>query len=419
MRKDINLTIGLVLIAAVLLSACGKADNAGAGAPPAPQVSVAEVIHRELNEWDEFTGRLEAPKTVEIRPRVSGYIEKIGFTEGALVKKGDLLFQIDPRPFEAEVKRLAAELKRTQSRLELTRSEHARGERLKAKNAISTEESDARATAAAEAEAAVAATAAALDAAKLNLEFTRITSPISGRVSNALITEGNLVAVGTSLLTTVVSTDTVYAYFDADESVYLKYTQMAKNGERPSSRVHKNPIYLGLANEFGYPHLGYVDFVDNQVNPTTGTIRGRAVFDNSTGDFTPGLFARLKLVASGSFDGILINDRAVGTDLGKKFVLVVDKDNKTAYRAVVLGPKAEGLRIVKQGLAVGDRIVVNGLQRVRPGMVVAPKMVAMAEPSQLDKLYAQRKAVEDAARANDKPVAQAESSAQGNADTRG
>lgn len=394
MRKDLNLAIGVVLVLAltVALSACGQAAPPGA-APMVPQVSVAEVLAQPLNEWDEFTGRLEAPQTVEVRPRVSGYVEQVAFTEGALVAKGALLFQIDARPFEAEVRRLAAELKRAQARLRLATSEHERGARLKLRNAISTEASEARASAADEAAAAVAATEAALAAAQLNLEFTRITAPIAGRVSNAPITVGNLVSAGSSLLTTLVSTDRVYAYFDADESVYLKYSKLAQDGTRPSSREHQNPIYLGLANETGHPHLGHVDFVDNRVDPTTGTIRGRAVFSNAQGQFTPGLFARLKLVASGTYEGILVSDRAIGTDLGKKYVLVLGPDNKTQYRAVTLGPKLDGLRIVRSGLSRGERIVVNGLQRVRPGMAVTPKSVAMAEPAELDKLYAQHQAV--------------------------
>ncbi|MBI2380522.1 MAG: efflux RND transporter periplasmic adaptor subunit [Gammaproteobacteria bacterium] len=396
MHKHLSAVFALSLAAAALLSACGQGTPGAAQAPAAPQVSVAEVISQPLNEWDEFTGRLEAPQTVEVRPRVSGYVERVAFTEGALVAKGELLFQIDARPFEAEVKRLEGELRRAQARAALTRSERERGARLKAKHAISAEDFDARASAAAEADAGVAATAAALEAAKLNLGFTRITAPIDGRVSNARITEGNLVTAGSSLLTTVVSTDKVYAYFDADESVYLKYAQLAREGRRPSSREHKNPIYLGLANEPGHPHLGHVDFVDNRVNPATGTIRGRAVFDNADGAFTPGLFARLKLVASETYEGVLINERAVATDLSNKFVLVLDKDGKAQYRPVTLGPKLDGLRIVKAGLKAGERIVVNGLQRVRPGMGVTPKPVSMAEPAQLDRLQAQRQAVEDA-----------------------
>jgi len=228
-----------------------------------------------------------------------------------------------------------------------------------------------------------------LDLAKLNLSFTRVTSPISGRVSRAEITAGNLVTADVTALTSVVSTDKVYAYFDADERVYLKYTELARQGRRGAT----TPVYLGLSNETGNPHLGQMNFVDNQVNPATGTIRGRAVFDNSKGEYTPGLYARLKLVGSGTYSAVLISDEAVGTDLGKKFVLVMDGD-KPAYRAVELGPKIEGLRIVRSGLTKDDTIIVKGLQRVRPGSPVAPETIPMASKETLAALAQQRQALE-------------------------
>ncbi len=318
-----HLRFPLAMLAILVMSACGKTPETAA-TQPAAKVSVAKVIEQPVNEWDEFTGRLEAPETVEIRPRVSGQIDEVAFTEGALVKKGDLLFQIDPRPFQAEVRRLEALV--AQSRANATRSENeaGRGERLRASNAISAELADSRTSAAQEARAAVGALQAQLDLAKLNLSFTRVTAPISGRVSRAEITAGNLVTADTTPLTSVVSTDRVYAYFDADERVFLKYTQLARNGQRGAT----TPVYMGLSNEDGNPHLGQMNFVDNQVNPKTGTIRGRAVFDNRDGTYTPGLYARLKLVGSGTYNAMLINDEAVGTDLGKKFVLVMDADNK-------------------------------------------------------------------------------------------
>ncbi|HBO5703494.1 TPA: efflux RND transporter periplasmic adaptor subunit [Pseudomonas aeruginosa] len=314
----------LALAAVLVLSACGKAPETTQGMA-APKVSVAEVIEQPLNEWDEFTGRLEAPESVELRPRVSGYIDRVAFHEGALVKKGDLLFQIDPRPFEAEVKRLEAQLQQARAAQARSVNEAQRGERLRASNAISAELADARTTAAQEAKAAVAATQAQLDAARLNLSFTRITAP----------------------------------------------------------------------SEDGNPHLGRLDFLDNQVNPRTGTIRGRAVFDNAKGEFTPGLYVRLKLVGSKTYAATLIKDEAVGTDLGKKFVLVLDGDNKTVYRTVEMGPKLEGLRIVRSGLSKGDRIVVNGLQRVRPGMQVDPQKVEMASADTLATLARLRQSVGD------------------------
>ncbi len=385
------LRLPLAALAVVVLSACGRAPEATTAAP-VPSVSVAKVIQQPINEWDELTGRLEAPESVEIRPRVSGYIDRVAFTEGSLVKKGDLLFQIDPRPFEAEVKRLEAQLQQARANQTRTASEAQRGERLRSSNAISAELADARASAAQEAKAAVAAIQAQLEAARLNLSFTQVTAPIDGRVGRAEVTAGNLVNTGESLLTTLVSTDKVYAYFEADERVFLKYNELARQG----ARSEESPVYLGLSNEDGHPYLGHMDFMDNQVDPRTGTIRGRAVFDNRDGRFTPGLYARLKLVGSGTYDAVLIKDVAVGTDLGKKFVLVLDAEGKVNYRAIDLGPKLHGLRIVRNGLGEGDRIVVNGLQRVRPGMAVEAKDVPMADEETIAALREERRAVEAA-----------------------
>ncbi|WP_296218698.1 multidrug efflux RND transporter periplasmic adaptor subunit MexE [Pseudomonas sp. UBA2684] len=381
----------LALAALLLLSACGKAPEA-TQQMPAAKVSVAEVIEQPINEWDEFTGRLEAPESVEIRPRVSGFIDQVSFVEGSLVNKGDLLFQIDPRPFQAEVKRLEAQLQQARAGQARAQSEANRGERLRQSNAISAELADARASAAAEAKAAVAGIQAELDNARLNLSFTRVSAPIDGRVSRAEITEGNLVNAGQSLLTTLVSTDKVYAYFDADERVFLKYVELARQAGGQTRDA--SPVYLGLSSEDGHPHLGQLDFLDNQVNPQTGTIRGRAVFDNRDGRFTPGLYARLKLVGSGQYAAALIKDEAVGTDLGKKYVLVLDKDNAVQYRAIELGPKLEGLRIVRSGLAKGERIVVNGLQRAFPGSTVDPQSVPMADEKTQALLAEQRQAIE-------------------------
>ncbi|GAD61782.1 multidrug efflux RND transporter periplasmic adaptor subunit MexE [Aquipseudomonas alcaligenes] len=393
MEQSFNLSwrLPLAITTALVLSACGKGEEASQQMPAA-KVSVAEVIEQPINEWDEFTGRLEAPESVEVRPRVSGYIDKVAFDEGSLVKKGDLLFQIDPRPFQAEVKRLQAQLQQARASQTRAANEARRGERLRQSNAISAELADARASAATEAQAAVAATQAELDNALLNLSFTRITSPIDGRVSRAEITEGNLVGAGQSLLTTVVSTDKVYAYFDADERVFLKYIELAR--QAGSDARGASPVYLGLSSEAGHPHEGQLDFLDNQVNPRTGTIRGRAVFDNRDGRFTPGLYARLKLVGSGTYPAALIKDEAVGTDLGKKFVLVLDKDNAVQYRAIELGPKLEGLRIVRQGLSKGEKIVVNGLQRAMPGATVDPQAVPMADEATLAQLARLRQAVD-------------------------
>jgi multidrug efflux system membrane fusion protein len=389
----------IAAMALAVLAACGRAPETAA-APQAPKVSVAQVLDQPVNEWDEFTGRLEAPETVQIRPRVSGQVDQVAFTEGALVKKGDLLFQIDPRPFQAQVNRLEAQLQQARANAANSQNEASRGERLRSANAISAELADGRNSTAQAARAGVAAIQAQLDLARLNLSFTRVLAPISGRVGRAEITAGNLVSADSSLLTRVLSTDKVYAYFDADERAFLKYSQLARDGHVAAAA----PVYMGLSNEEGTTHLGQLNFLDNQVNPQTGTIQGRAVFDNRNGEYTPGLYARLKLVASGVYEAVLIKDEAVGTDLGKKFVLVMDQDNKATYRSVELGPKLEGLRIVRSGLAKGDRIVVNGLQRVRPGATVDPQTVPMASNETLAALARQRQALE----ANNPPAAAAQ-----------
>jgi RND family efflux transporter MFP subunit len=370
---------GALLAALVGLSGCRSEATPDAQAP-APQVSVASALERDVTEWDEFTGRLEAVESVEVRPRVTGYIESVNFTEGSTVSKGDLLFVIDPRPYRADLSRAEAELARAVARAELTASEAARSEKLLDIKAVSREEYDARVNASREAQANVAAARAAVDAAKLNLEFTRITAPIDGRVGKAIVTAGNLVTGGSNaatLLTTVVSLDPMYVTFEGDEQIYLKYNELSRRGERPSSRDAANPVLMGLANEDGYPHRGKMVFVDNQVDPRTGTIRARAAFENKDGFLTPGLFARVKLLGHNSYHAVLVDDRAIGTDQSQKFVYVVDAQNKVAYRPVKVGRLTDGLRIVQQGLQPGETVIVNGLQRVRPGVVVAPERVAM------------------------------------------
>ena len=375
---------GFVMLA--LLSACGKSDGqpAAGSMPPPPPVSVAQVIEKEVKEYDEFSGRLEAVERVEIRPRVSGYIQSIHFVDGKEVKKGDLLFVIDPRPYQADLQKAEAELSASKSRAELSRSQMNRTAKLLEDKFISKEAYDERVSSMGEASANSRAAQAAVNAARLNLEFTQVRAPISGRVSRTEVTVGNLISGGqagqASLLTTIVSLDPIYAYFDGDEQIYLKYGAMARSGERASSRDAANPIFMGLANETGFPHEGRMDFVDNKLDPATGTIRARAVFDNKERLFTPGLFARLKVIGSGSYKAVLINDRAVGTDQNQKFVLVLGKENKVDYRPIKLGPMVDGMRVVKDGLKSGEKIVVIGLQRVRPGMPVTPETVSMENP---------------------------------------
>lgn len=369
-------------LTAAVLSGCG---NGGAEAPPPgpPPVSVAPALERQVAEWDEFSGRIEAVESVQLSPRVGGYLQSIHFKYGSMVKKGDLLFQIDPRPFQAEVARAEAALASAKARADLARTELVRAERLLKDSMVARREYDTRASGQRDAEAAVRAAQAALRTARLNLEYTSIRAPISGRIGRAETTVGNLVqgeGPSPTVLTTIVSIDPIYAAFEGDEQVYLKYVAMARGGERPSSRTTPNPVLMGLANEQGFPHTGRMEFVDNRLDPQTGTIRVRAVFDNKDGRLTPGLFARIKLVGSGSYQAVLINDRAVGTDQSKKFVLVLDSENKASYRPVSLGPLVDGLRVVKQGLKAGEVIVVNGIQRVRPGMQVAPQTVSMENP---------------------------------------
>jgi multidrug efflux system membrane fusion protein len=380
MRNRWLTIVGALSLVALLL---GCADKPPAPPPP-PAVTVAAVLERDITEWDEFSGRLEAVNEVEIRPRVSGYIKRVTFPEGKEVRQGEVLFEIDPRPYQADLARAQAQLEQARTAAQLAAREVERAKKLVDVQAISREEFDSRTSAAANGLASVRAFEAAVQTAQLNLEWTRVRSPIAGRVGRAEVTLGNLVQAGpptATLLTNVVSLDPIYAYFEGDEQTYLKYVSLARAGSRPSSRDVRNPIYMGLANEEGFPHQGYVDFVDNQLNPQTGTIRARAVFSNKDRIFTPGLFARMKLVGSGRYHAMLVQDRAVGTDQDKKFVLVLKPDTTVQYRSIQLGRLVDGLRVVTSGLKTGDRVVINGLQRARPGMKVTPTLASMAPDS--------------------------------------
>jgi multidrug efflux system membrane fusion protein len=352
------------------LAACtiGEAESPPP-APPAPEVTTAEVVVHALNDWADFTGRLEAVESVEIRPRVGGYVESVHFVEGGRVAAGDLLYQIDPRPFKAEVDRLSAERERAVAQLGLAQSYRERAERLLARNATSQEEFERNAADASVAAAQLASINAALEAAELNLSFTRVSAPIAGRVSRAIVTAGNLVDASV-VLTTVVSDEAVYAYFDVDEHTYLDHV-------REPNAAEQSVVHVGLINEQGYPHTARLDFVDNQVDPNHGTIRARAVLDNRDGQFTPGLFARMKLVSPRQSSVALVDDRAIGTDLDKRFVFVVDEQGVVQYRPVETGRLVDGLRVVDNGLAAGDVVIVNGLQRVRPGVTVGQTRVTM------------------------------------------
>jgi multidrug efflux system membrane fusion protein len=348
-----------------------------------PTVNVAEVLVEPVIEWDYFTGRLSAPEVVDLRPRVSGFINRVNFKAGSLVNKGDLLFEIDPRPFQAEVNRLLADLESAKANFEFTKNDLKRAQSLEKRHAISNEQVENKILAKQQAKAKVAAVQANLELAKLNLTFTQVTAPISGRISIANITAGNLVTQGKTLLTTIVFTDDIYAYFMADEHSYLEYK---KNHQ--GQKINSLPLTLmGLANQTNYPYLGKMDFIDNQVNASTGTIRARALFKNPHNMFTPGLFARIKVATSKPIMRILIDDSAVGTDLSNKYVLVLGDENKLSYRKIVEGPLVHGLRVVQSGLVQGDKIVTLGLQRVRPGSTVTPNLVPMANKSAIDAIH--------------------------------
>lgn len=364
--------VPLMVLAA--LTACGAKDDPSKQAGQAPTVSVAPVVKRQVQEFDEFTGRLEAPQTVDVRARVAGTLVKVHFKEGQLTKKGAPLFTIDPRPYAAEVARAEAQLQSARTQSELNKSELARAEKLVAVRGVSAQELDQLKAAVANAHSSIRAAEAALTQARLNLEFTTITAPVDGRTSRANVTEGNLVNVGDPILTTVVSTDRVYAYFDASEALYLKYMRAAREGTRPSSRETPNVIYLGLANEEGFPHQGKMDFVDNRLNPGTASLRGRAVFDNKDGLFTPGLFARLKLVGSGNYTATVVADRALTTDQTRKVVLVIGKNNIVEQREVKPGALIDGMRVV-EGVKEGELVVVDGLLRAFPGAPVTPQVL--------------------------------------------
>jgi RND family efflux transporter MFP subunit len=365
-------------LAAAVLASCARNEAAEAPAAP-PAVAAAKVVSKPITEFDEFTGRFEAVDRVEVRPRVSGYIVSTNFQQGHEVKKGDVLYVIDPRPYQATLKHAQADLARAKTQLSLARSERERATKLIEKRAISQEEFDARTAGSEQASANLAAAEAAVESAALDLSFTQVRSPIAGVVGKAEITAGNLVSAGQTLLTTVVSVDPIYVSFDGDEQVYLKYIDLEQRGERKSARTGNAPVWVGLADEPGHPHEGKMVFLDNELDPATGTIHARGLFANPDRRFTPGMFARVKLVGSGRYDALLINDSAVGTDQSVKYVLKVGAENKIDYTPVKLGPLVDGLRVVREGLKPDDVILVKGLQQVRPGMPVQPQLVAMGE----------------------------------------
>ncbi|AOJ94910.1 hemolysin secretion protein D [Burkholderia multivorans] len=353
------------------LSAARAAD----APPPAAEVDVAAVLSQTITDWQSYSGRLEAIDHVDVRPLVPGTIVAVHFKDGALVKRGDPLFTIDPRPYVAEVDRAAAQLAAAEARATYTSTDAARADRLLADNAIAKRDYDEKQNASRVAAANVKAARAALEVARVNLGYTQVTAPVAGRVSRAELTVGNVVSVGANapLLTTLVSVSPMYASFEVDEQTYLQYLGR--------DRGAKVAVWLGLANETDYSRDGVITSVDNRLNTSSGTIRVRASFDNADGALVPGLYARVKVGGGAPHAAIMVDDAAIGTDQAKKYVLVVDNANKVEYREIQLGALHDGLRVVTGGLKPGERIVVNGTQRARPNDTVRPHMVSMAGPS--------------------------------------
>ena len=374
-RKLIAAAVGLAVIGtAVTISQNSEAAKPQTVAIAPTQVTVAPVVSRSVIEWDEFSGRVEAIEYVEIRQRVAGTIVSVHYKEGQFVKAGAPLFTIDKRPFEAELARAEAEQAQARATLELARTELERTRRLMEENAVARRELDQRNNAVLEAEAGVKAADAAVMSARLNLQYASVTAPVSGRVSRAEITVGNLVGVGlnTPALTTLVSVSPVYVNFEIDEQTFQRYAALGAAG---NANVERIPVSIGLSNEEGYPHPAKLQAFDNQVDTASGTIRVRAVVNNANSLLTPGMYARVRIGGGGKAPTLLIDDKAVGTDQDKKFVMVVDADNKATYRPVVLGPVIDGKRVVRSGLKEGEHVIVNGLQHVRPNDQVAPVMV--------------------------------------------
>jgi len=375
---EIKTSISVVALSALVLGSSGCKKSAPPQTPPPTAVTVAPVQQQEIVEWEDFTGRTEAVERVDVRPRVSGYIQKVRFQSGQLVKKGDVLFEIDPRWQKAEFDRRAAEYEQARVRLAAAEREAKRTKELLANKAISTEEGEQREAKFQEAKAGLLAAEATRDSVKLDLEYMEVRSPIDGRVSRALVTEGNYVsgmAGSGTLLTTIVSVDPVHVYADVDENALLKFNSLARANKLTSNEQGKVPVELQLADEDGYPHIGYIESFDNRVDASSGSILLRAVFSNTDGRIVPGLFAHIRIPASEKYSAILIDERAIGTDQAQKFVLTLSATNTVEYRAVKLGSIVNGKRIVREGLAQGEQIVVNGLARVRPGMPVTPQQV--------------------------------------------
>jgi len=359
------------ILAIQLLTGCDNKPAASSG-PGLPAVTVSRPVQQKITEWDEYTGRFVAVKTVEIRARVSGFIDSIHFKDGQIVKQGDLLFIIDPRPYRLAVEQATADRDRTRAKLAIARSDVERATPLLRSQSVTEREFDTRKSTQEDASAAVMSADAALRQAQLNLEWTEVRAPIAGRISDRRVDAGNLIAGGQSgatLLTSIVSIDPIHFVFDGSEADFIHYLRLAAAGERPSSRDVQNPVAVRLADESDYKHLGRMDFVDNVVNAKTGTIRGRAIFDNKDGLLTPGFFGRVRLFG-GEHDALLLPDSAIASDQSNKIVFTVAADDTVGVKRVELGPLVHGLRVIRSGLNAGDRVVIEGLARARPGQKV-------------------------------------------------
>jgi RND family efflux transporter MFP subunit len=367
----------------LILAACSQTQQGQApGGPPPPAVSIANPLEKEVVEWDEYTGRFDAVDTVEVRARISGFLNEVRFTDGAVVKKGDLLFVIDPRPFQRVLDRDQAALQGARVQQEFTQRDLERAKPLVANATMSQQVFDQRMQAVRAAEANVLSAEASVRSAELDVEFTQIRAPISGRISRKLVSEGNYLTGGSgsgTLLTTIVSTDPIYFYFDISEADFLKYKRLAEMGMRPSSREAPNPVELGLQGDSGFPYKGYMNFVDNRIDQNTGSLRVRALFENPEGLFQPGLFARVRLIGSGHYKAILLPDVAVATDQSNRFVFVVAEDGTVSTKPAVLGPMIDGLRVIRSGISAGDWVIVNGVQRARTGIKVNPTKTVVAQ----------------------------------------
>src|SRR5680860_1436058 len=376
----------LILMAPALISmlaACGGKTEPAAQAPAPPEVTVAQPLVQEITEWDEYTGRLAAVDSVDVRARVSGYLKSVHFRDGVIVDRGELLFVIDRRPYQAALNRAAAQANQAATQLKLGRDERERAEGLFEARAVYKRQLNVRVQAERGAVARLEAAQAAVSTAELDLSFTRVRAPISGRISRELVTEGNLIDGGSAsstLLTTIVSLDPIYVYFPTDEYAYLRYARTAGAGEQPGTRNQEYPVRLQLADENGFPHQGHLDFIDNRIDEATGTMMGRAVIPNPDYLLVPGLFARVELRGQGPSRALLIPDAAIGTDQAQKFVYVVDEDNNVARKRVVPGERHGGLRMIQEGITADDRVIVKGLQRAQPGAKVTPQRISLDAP---------------------------------------